>query len=124
LLGWTSLRCGPFLCIRDGPGFRDIQHLCLPHCACVHVVPHDQPDSVLADFYVRSNHHPPAMPRHREILAASARAKFDGCVTSLARAVASHCVSSGTNCTNSRSRLREGSAAAVLCSNGQPGPAA
>src|SRR6516162_8865275 len=31
-LRWTSLRCGPFLCIRDVPGFRDIQHRYLRWC--------------------------------------------------------------------------------------------
>ena len=58
---WIGFRCYPFLCIRDVPGFRDIQHPCLRSCARGHLVRCDPPDSVLADPNVRSNHHPPAM---------------------------------------------------------------
>ena len=43
-LCWIGSRCRPFSRIPAAPGFRDIQHLCLPYCACVHAIPHDQPD--------------------------------------------------------------------------------
>jgi len=59
---WIGFRCRPFSRICVGPGFRDIQHLCLRYCACVRAIPHDQPDWVLPDSNARSNRHPPAMP--------------------------------------------------------------
>jgi len=84
---WIGFRCRPFLCIRNVPGFRDIQHLCLRYCARVELVRCDPADSVLADPNVRSNRHLPAMPclqpRQRRKFGRLTRAKFDGCVTSL-----------------------------------------